>query len=85
MLEMAFAETDLGLNIDLTGITGADDVQLFFSEKAGILLQVADADLADVTDAHELELAASYHHVVGKVIGDRMMSVKTTAVIQLHV
>ncbi len=77
MLEMAFAETDLGLNIDLSGIAGADDVQLFFSEKAGILLQVADADLADVTDA--LKAVNAVNHVIGTVIGDRMMSVKTTS------
>tara|TARA_R110002050_G_scaffold149463_1_gene276129 strand:- start:190626 stop:194324 length:3699 start_codon:yes stop_codon:yes gene_type:complete len=77
MLEMAFAETDLGLNIDLSNIAGADDVQLFFSEKAGILLQVANDDLADVTDA--MKAVNAVHHVIGTVIGDRMMSVKTAS------
>ncbi|MGK0285644.1 MAG: phosphoribosylformylglycinamidine synthase, partial [Salibacteraceae bacterium] len=67
LLEMTFAETDLGVTIDLTGITGADDVQMFFSEKAGILLQVADADLADVTDA--LKAVNAVNHVIGTVIG----------------
>ncbi|MFT6322578.1 MAG: phosphoribosylformylglycinamidine synthase [Halieaceae bacterium] len=77
LLEMTFAETDLGVTIDLTGITGADDVQMFFSEKAGILLQVADADLADVTDA--LKAVNAVNHVIGTVIGDRMMTVKTAS------
>lgn len=77
LLEMTFPETDLGLTIDLTGIKGADDVQLFFSEKSGVLLQVADADLADVTNA--LTAVNASHYTIGNVIGDRMMSVKTTS------
>ena len=75
LLEMTFAETDLGLSIDLTGINGADDVQLFFSEKSGVLVQVAQADLADVTDA--LTAVGASHYTIGNVIGDRMMTVKT--------
>ena len=75
LLEMTFAETDLGLSIDLTGIKGADDVQLFFSEKSGVLVQVANADLADVTDA--LTAVNASHYTIGNVIGDRMMTVKT--------
>lgn len=75
LLEMTFAETDLGLSIDLTGINGADDVQIFFSEKSGVLVQVAQADLADVTDA--LTAVGASHYTIGNVIGDRMMTVKT--------
>jgi phosphoribosylformylglycinamidine synthase len=77
LLEMTFAETDLGLSIDLTGITAADDVQVFFSEKAGVLIQVANANLADVTDA--LTAVGASHYTIGNVIGDRMMSVKTAS------
>jgi phosphoribosylformylglycinamidine synthase len=77
LLEMTFAEKDLGLTIDLSAITGADDVQIFFSEKSGVLLQVANADLADVTDA--LTAVNATHYTIGNVIGDRMMSVKTGA------
>ncbi len=77
LLEMAFAETDLGLTLDLSAIKGADDVQLFFSEKSGVLVQVANTDLADVTDA--LTAVGASHYTIGNVIGDRMMSVKTSA------
>lgn len=77
LLEMTFAETDLGLSIDLSGIKGADDVQIFFSEKSGILVQVANADLADVTDA--LTAVGASHYTIGNVIGDRMMTVKTSS------
>ena len=77
LLEMTFAETDLGLTIDLTGINGADDVQLFFSEKSGVLVQVANTDLASVTAA--LTAVGAAHYTIGNVIGDRMMSVKTSS------
>ncbi|MGB1003794.1 MAG: phosphoribosylformylglycinamidine synthase [Salibacteraceae bacterium] len=77
LLEMTFPETDLGLSIDLTAINEADDVQIFFSEKSGILVQVANADLADVTDA--LTAVGASHYTIGNVIGDRMMTVKTAS------
>ncbi len=77
LLEMTFAETDLGLSIDVSSIEGADDVQLFFSEKAGILVQVTNTDLASVTDS--LKKVSATHHVIGNVIGDRIVSVTTAS------
>ena len=42
LLEMTFAQNDLGLNIDLTDIGEKDLVKLLFSENPGIVVQVTD-------------------------------------------
>jgi phosphoribosylformylglycinamidine synthase len=42
LLEMTFASTSLGMNIDLTDIDENDIIRLLFSEKPGLLLQVKD-------------------------------------------
>jgi phosphoribosylformylglycinamidine synthase len=42
LLEMTFAQNDLGLTIDLTDIGEKDLVKLLFSENPGIVLQISD-------------------------------------------
>lgn len=74
LLEMTFAEKDLGLNIDLSAITGADDIQLLFSEKSGIIIQVDRNHIQEITQA--LDRVKAKHYTIGKVIGDRIMSIK---------
>ncbi|TKG91552.1 phosphoribosylformylglycinamidine synthase [Puteibacter caeruleilacunae] len=44
LLEMCFANTKGGLNIDLTELNEADTVKALFSENPGLLIQVADMD-----------------------------------------
>ncbi|WP_417610630.1 phosphoribosylformylglycinamidine synthase [Owenweeksia hongkongensis] len=51
LLEMTFAEPKVGINIDLSGIEAEDDIKLLFSEKAGILIQVANENVNKVTSA----------------------------------
>ena len=42
LLEMTFASTSLGMNIDLTDIAEDDIIRLLFSEKPGVVVQVKD-------------------------------------------
>lgn len=42
LLEMCFANTDFGLNIDLTAIDEKDPVKVLFSEKPAVVIQVMD-------------------------------------------
>ncbi|UTW60570.1 phosphoribosylformylglycinamidine synthase [bacterium SCSIO 12741] len=50
LLEMTFAETNSGWNLDLSEIPAGDDIQLLFSEKAGILIQVDAAQMDAVSE-----------------------------------
>jgi phosphoribosylformylglycinamidine synthase len=47
LLEMSFAQTSLGLDIDLSTLAESDDVKLLFSENPGVVLQVTELDKAD--------------------------------------
>lgn len=76
LLEMTFAEKDLGLNVDLSRINCADDIALLFSEKSGIIIQVANEELALVSDV--LSAAGATYQTIGEVVGNRVMAVKTT-------
>jgi len=48
LLEMCFADNDLGANIDLGVIDNEDLVKVLFAENCGIVLQAADERLADL-------------------------------------
>ncbi|PIB39425.1 phosphoribosylformylglycinamidine synthase [Maribacter sp. 4G9] len=70
LLEMCFADTDLGAQLDLSDLGEADTIKLLFSENAGIVFQLrdnlvekllVDADIdvkkiGNVTDTQELTL-----------------------------
>src|SRR5690554_4507648 len=45
LLEMCFADNDLGADLDLTPIGETDTVKLLFSENAGIVFQASDASV----------------------------------------
>ncbi|GIR12677.1 MAG: hypothetical protein CM15mP23_12520 [Cryomorphaceae bacterium] len=47
LLEMCFADVNLGADIDLTCLNEQDIVKALFSENSGVLLQVNDIDKAD--------------------------------------
>ncbi len=48
ILEMCFADKDLGADIDLTGIGEEDTVKLLFAENAGVLFQSLDESVETV-------------------------------------
>jgi phosphoribosylformylglycinamidine synthase len=48
LLEMAFAQSGIGLEIDTTTIGIADSVKLFFNENPGVIIQVNDLDYTSI-------------------------------------
>jgi len=48
LLEMAFAQPGIGLQIDTTGLENTDSVKLLFSENPGVVIQVNDLDFTSV-------------------------------------
>jgi phosphoribosylformylglycinamidine synthase len=75
LLEMTFAQVDLGLSIDLKGIQGVDDIATFFSEQPALLLQVANEDLEAITGFFE-NIEASFIEL-GSPIGEPILSIQT--------
>ena len=53
LLEMCFADVDLGAKVDLTPLGESDSIKLLFSENAGIVFQAKDESLFNfLKDAH---------------------------------
>ncbi len=48
LLELCFADTNLGATLDLSGLAEHDSVKLLFSENAGIVFQAKDASVETV-------------------------------------
>ncbi|RAV28744.1 phosphoribosylformylglycinamidine synthase [Sinomicrobium soli] len=67
LLEMCFADHDLGARIDLTGIGETDTVKALFNENAGIVFQAGD-EAAQLLEQHGIKVIR-----VGEVVeGDRL-------------
>jgi phosphoribosylformylglycinamidine synthase len=75
LLEMTFAQVDLGLSVDLMGIHGIDDIATFFSEQPALLLQIANEDLNSITEFLE-NIEASFVEI-GSPIGEPILSIQT--------
>ncbi len=53
LLEMCFADIDLGASFDLSGLGESDTLKLLFSENAGIVFQSKDTSIEkDMSEAH---------------------------------
>ncbi|MGB0861763.1 MAG: phosphoribosylformylglycinamidine synthase [Saprospiraceae bacterium] len=55
LLEMCFAEQELGAKIDLSAIGEADSVKLLFAENSGILIQSADDSIENILKENGIE------------------------------
>ena len=55
LLEMAFAQPGIGLEIDTTSMHVNNTVKLFFSENPGVIIQVNDLDFTSIF-LHEMEV-----------------------------
>ena len=75
LLEMTFAQVDLGISIDLKAIKETDDIPLFFSEKPGLLIQVKDQELAEVRK--KLSEAGTTFYTIGKPVGENILAIST--------
>lgn len=74
LLEMTFANPDIGLAIDLNSITEKDIIKLLFSENPGIVIQIAAEDkeaLATLLKEKNIGL-----HLIGKTSADRKITIK---------
>jgi phosphoribosylformylglycinamidine synthase len=60
LLEMCFADVNLGADIDLTCLNEQDTVKVLFAENAGVLLQVNNLEKAD---AILKEMNIAYHNI----------------------
>ena len=75
LLEMTFAQVDLGISADLKDIKGADDISVFFSEKPALVLQVANSELDGIIS--QLQALGTGHYVLGSPIGEPILSIQT--------
>lgn len=76
LLEMTFAQVDLGIAANLKEIKGIDDISTFFSEQPALVIQVANEDLEDVQTLFD-DIDASYL-AIGSPIGEPILSIQTT-------
>ena len=70
LLEMCFADNNLGANIDLTSLSESDSVKLLFSENTGIIFQ-ADASIEKTLLDESIEF-----FTIGKVIDKGIITIK---------
>lgn len=59
LLEMCFADIDLGANLDLSALGEKDIIKLFFNENCGIVFQAKD----DTAETFMKELEIDYHKI----------------------
>ena len=75
LLEMCFADTQLGANLDLSGLGEADMIKLLFSENAGIVFQSKDVSVEQV-----LRDAGIQFSNIGSVVTSDMLSIRNNGI-----
>jgi phosphoribosylformylglycinamidine synthase len=70
LLELCFADRNLGATLDLTSLGEADSIKLLFSENIGIVFQ-ADAAVESVFSANEISF-----HKIGSVSSSATLDIK---------
>ena len=70
LLELCFAENNLGAELDLTALNESDSIKLLFAENAGIVIQSADDSIDQV-----LSQAGIDYHKIGTVIASDVLSI----------
>ncbi|WP_026916013.1 phosphoribosylformylglycinamidine synthase [Christiangramia portivictoriae] len=74
LLEMCFADVNLGANLDLSHLGEQDIIKLFFNENCGIVFQAKD----DTAEAFMKELGIEYHRI-GTVTEGSALNIKVGA------
>lgn len=75
LLEMTFSQVDLGIAANLKAIQGANDIEVFFSEKPAIVIQVANEDVPAVVG--QLTALGTANYELGTPIGEPILSIQT--------
>ncbi|WP_291963071.1 phosphoribosylformylglycinamidine synthase [Maribacter sp.] len=71
LLELCFADTELGANLDLTGLDEADTIKLLFSENAGIVFQAKDDSIEAILRSNNIDVKK-----IGTVTSEATLTVK---------
>ncbi|MBS9463802.1 phosphoribosylformylglycinamidine synthase [Flagellimonas sp. 389] len=75
LLEMCFADTQLGANLDVSGLGEADIIKLLFSENAGIVFQSKDTSIEKVL--HDAGIQFSN---IGTVVASDMLNIRNDGI-----
>ncbi len=75
LLELCFADTDLGANLDLTALGEADTIKLLFAENVGIVFQTTETAAVDSLIQDGIEVFN-----LGQVTSDGMLTLKNNTV-----
>ncbi|MCL6272967.1 phosphoribosylformylglycinamidine synthase [Muricauda sp. 2012CJ35-5] len=75
LLEMCFADRDLGATLDLTAVGESDIIKLLFAENIGIVIQVRDNSAVELMDK------AGINYInIGKVVSESTLLLKNNGV-----
>ncbi len=55
LLELCFADNNLGANLDISGLSEEDSIKVLFAENAGIVFQAEDDSVEDLLSAASIE------------------------------
>ncbi|HYW95613.1 MAG TPA: phosphoribosylformylglycinamidine synthase, partial [Bacteroidales bacterium] len=72
LLEMCFANTNGGLDIDMTRLDEHDTFKLLFSENPGIVIQVKNANILKPLDEADID-----YEIIGKPTRQRVVDIRT--------
>lgn len=72
LLEMCFADLNLGADMDLSGFEEEDLIKILFAENAGLVIQASD----DATVEKAFDENHILFHKIGKVISDEVLYIK---------
>ncbi|MBO6532746.1 MAG: phosphoribosylformylglycinamidine synthase [Muricauda sp.] len=75
LLELCFADTDLGADLDLSSLGEADIIKLLFSENSGVVFQAKDASVEDELKASGIEFTK-----IGTPTSESTLNIKNNGV-----
>lgn len=70
LLEMCFADNDLGAELDITNLNQKDSFKVLFAENSGIVFQVKDKSVEGVLESENIKF-----HNIGKVTNSDVLSI----------
>ncbi|MBD1261131.1 phosphoribosylformylglycinamidine synthase [Maribacter polysiphoniae] len=75
LLEMCFADVNLGANLDLSTLHEADTIKLLFSENAGVVFQTKDDAIPDIFNDAKIDV-----HKIGAATSEPTLTIKNNGV-----
>ncbi len=74
LLELCFADVNIGANLDLTGLNETDTIKLLFAENSGIIFQTTDETIETILSAQNI---AFFN--IGSVVESDRLNIKNDA------